>query len=94
MKTVRAVGFMALIVAVAIIVRAQDADKLSLASVTVNVKSVVGGNPVQGTVTLNRPADDDVEVLLSGDLAGFGLVDGDLLLIPLVHEAGRVEFGE
>jgi len=67
MKTVRAVGLMALIVAVAIIVRAQDADKLSLASVTVNVKSVVGGNPVQGTVTLNRPADDDVGVSLAAD---------------------------
>jgi hypothetical protein len=46
---------------------ARAEDKVELASVTVNVKSVVGGNPVQGTVTLNRPADEDIEVSLAAD---------------------------
>ena len=53
------------IAALALTARAED--KVELASVTVNVKSVVGGNPVQGTVTLNRPADDDIEVSLAAD---------------------------
>jgi Peptidase family M48 len=46
---------------------ARAEDRVELASVSVNVKSVVGGNPVQGTVTLNRPADDDIEVSLAAD---------------------------
>jgi peptidase M48-like protein len=53
------------IAALALTARAED--RIELASVTVNVKSVVGGNPVQGTVTLNRPADDDIEVSLAAD---------------------------
>jgi hypothetical protein len=50
-----------------LVLTAHAEDKLELASVTVNVKSVVGGNPVQGTVTLTRPADDDIEVSLAAD---------------------------
>jgi Peptidase family M48 len=53
------------IAALALTARAED--KLELASVTVNVKSVVGGNPLQGTVTLTHPADDDLEVSLAAD---------------------------
>ncbi|MBV9483264.1 MAG: M48 family metalloprotease [Acidobacteria bacterium] len=45
--------------------RAQD--KLELASVTLNAKSVVGGNQVQGMVTLTRAAEDDIEVSLAAD---------------------------
>jgi hypothetical protein len=39
----------------------------SLASISVSAASVVGGNPVQGTVTLNAPANEDVEVSLAAD---------------------------
>jgi hypothetical protein len=53
------------IATLALIARAEE--KVELASVTVNVSSVVGGNPVQGTVTLTRPADDDIEVSLAAD---------------------------
>lgn len=53
------------IAALALTARAED--KVELASVTVNLKSVVGGNPLQGTVTLTRPADDDIEVSLAAD---------------------------
>src|SRR5437867_1857964 len=47
--------------------RIKSREALVLASVTVNVRNVVGGNPVQGTVTLNQPADEDVEVSLGVD---------------------------
>ncbi|HEX2599871.1 MAG TPA: hypothetical protein VHL05_13915, partial [Terriglobales bacterium] len=53
------------IATLALIARAEE--KVELASVTVNVSTVVGGNPVQGTVTLTRPADDDIEVSLAAD---------------------------
>jgi hypothetical protein len=46
---------------------ARAQDKVELASVAVDVKSVVGGNPAQGSVTLTRPADDDIEVSLAAD---------------------------
>jgi Peptidase family M48 len=51
----------------ALVLTARAEDRVELASVTVNVKSVVGGNPAQGTVTLTRPANDDIEVSLAAD---------------------------
>ena len=62
-----AIFLLAILTAAEASAQPQAVDKLALASVTVNVKSVVGGNPVQGTVTLNRPADEDVEVSLAAD---------------------------
>jgi len=66
MKTVKAV---LIVLALSLTMSAQlsKAEHVTLASVTVNVKSVVGGNPVQATVTLNQPADEDVEVSLAAD---------------------------
>ena len=46
--------------------RIKSREALVLASVTVNVRNVVGGNPVQGTVTLNQPADEDARERLRG----------------------------
>src|SRR6266568_2972551 len=43
------------------------ADTPALSSVTLNVTSVVAGNPVQAAVTLNMPAPFDVEVSLAAD---------------------------
>jgi hypothetical protein len=55
-------------------------DKIELASVTVNVKSVVGGNPVQGTVTLTRAADEDIEVSLAADPPDAAIVPEQVLV--------------
>jgi len=60
-------GVMVLLLLAVLAVSARAEDKIELASVTVNVKSVVGGNPVQGMVTLTRPADDNIEVSLAAD---------------------------
>lgn len=67
MKTDRTFWIMLLLATAALALTARAEDKVELASVTVNVKSVVGGNSVQGTVTLTRPADDDIEVSLAAD---------------------------
>jgi hypothetical protein len=67
MKTDKTFWITLLLAVAALALTARAEDKVELASVTVNVKSVVGGNPVQGTVTLNRPAEEDVEVSLAAD---------------------------
>ena len=66
MKTIKAV-WIVLALSLTISAQVSKAEHVALASVTVNVKSVVGGNPVQATVTLNQPADEDVEVSLAAD---------------------------
>jgi Peptidase family M48 len=67
MKTDKTFWITLLLAIAALALTARAEEKIELASVTVNVKSVVGGNPVEGTVTLNRPADDDIEVSLAAD---------------------------
>ena len=67
METDKTFWITLLLVIAALALTARAQEKVQLASVTVNVKSVVGGNPVQGTVTLNRPAEDDIEVSLAAD---------------------------
>jgi hypothetical protein len=67
MRTVKRLWITLLLTAAALPLSASAEDKVELASVTVNVKSVVGGNPVEGRVTLTRPADDDIQVSLGAD---------------------------
>jgi hypothetical protein len=67
METDKTFWITLLLAIAALTLTAHAEDKVELASVTVNVKSVVGGNPVQGTITLTRPADDDIEVSLAAD---------------------------
>jgi len=67
MRTVKRLWITLLLTAAALPLSARVEDKVELASVTVNVKSVVGGNPVEGRVTLTRPADDDIQVSLGAD---------------------------
>ena len=67
METDKTFWIMLVLSIAALALTARAEEKVELASVTVNVKSVVGGNPVQGTVTLTRPADDDIEVSLAAD---------------------------
>src|SRR3982751_4816020 len=67
MKSDKTFWVMLLLTIATLELTARAEDKVELASVTVNVSSVVGGNPVQGTVTLTRPADDDIEVSLAAD---------------------------
>jgi len=67
METDKTFWIMLLLAMGALALTARAEDRIELASVTVNIKSVVGGNPVQGKVTLNQPADDDIEVSLAAD---------------------------
>jgi Peptidase family M48 len=67
METDKTFWITLLLAIAALTLTARAEEKVELASVTVNVKSVVGGNPVQGTVTLNHPADEDIEVSLAAD---------------------------
>ena len=46
---------------------AQNGGQPSLAAITVSAASVVGGNPIQGTATLDMPATVDTEVSLAVD---------------------------
>ena len=64
MKSLKAVLLSLLFVGFA---AAQQGEHPSLASITVSAASVVGGNPVQITTTLDRPAKEDVEVSLAVD---------------------------
>jgi len=64
MKSVKGILLLFLLVGFA---AAQQGDHPSLASITVSAASVVGGNPVQGTATLDMPAKEDTEVSLAVD---------------------------
>jgi hypothetical protein len=80
MRTVKAVWIVLAFLLTATQAEVRKPEPVALASVTVNVKSVVGGNPVQGIVSLNHPAAEDIEVSLAADPPDAAIVPQQVLV--------------